>query len=163
MSEVKKMDILVILGGPISKEAEPSEWLKARIIKAIEIIPLIKPTYIIPTGGDTQNIGVSEADVIEKYLLPYKRESVILKETRALNTVLNGYYVRRMINNISNVRLYVLTSDFHIERSRIIFEYYCKGAEIIMVSAKSNVSSEEYDKLLKNELKLIERLKEKLR
>src|SRR5579871_4287871 len=123
--------VLVVLGGPIKSDNTPDIWLKSRLDETLKIVKILKFKYIILTGGDTKQTGMTEAEIMEKYLLEHGLEcsndqNIIIKEMKARTTFENAQntcsLLKSTLENIS--RIYVLTSDFHVPRSRVIFQHY---------------------------------------
>lgn len=158
------MSILIVLGGPINDNLTPGVWLTSRLEKTIEIYPILNPTYIIVSGGDTKKLGKTEAEIMKEYLVKKGLPSnKIYCEVNSINTIENGEFTYDMLNHISeNTKIYVLTSEFHLKRAEIIFKYYFKNFIIEMVGAITPVSKKELDELKNKEIYLIDRLKKQL-
>ncbi len=161
---MSSINIIIVLGGPLTTNAEPGIWLKSRLDKTIELYRLLQPTYIIVSGGDPNNIGTTEAFVMKEYLIQSNIPGeIIFTETFSSNTYENAIYSYEMIKHLSNhpnhpIQIYTITSDFHIERSKIIFETIFTRIPIIMVASVTPIVSKEYAKLEQNESYLIAKL-----
>jgi hypothetical protein len=161
------MSILIVLGGPLTDDNKPGIWLKSRLDKAIKIYNQYIFDYIIVTGGDPSNKNITEAEVMYNYLKDFIPSNKLYKEIEANTTFENAIYTKKMIMNTQIKNIYVLTSDFHINRSEYIFEnvfnYYKTKKEnvtnpifnIIMISAETPITNDEMKKLEKKEEELI--------
>jgi len=164
---MSSINIIIVLGGPLTTNAEPGIWLKSRLDKTIELYRLLQPTYIIVSGGDPNNIGTTEASVMKEYLIQSNIPSeIIFTETFSSNTYENAIYSYEMIKHLSNhpnhpnhpIQIHTITSDFHIKRSKIIFETIFTRIPIIMVASVTPIVPKEYAKLEQNESYLIAKL-----
>ena len=85
----------------------------------------------------------------------------IVEEQSAKNTIENAVYcskiVKKEIGEEDQLEIKIITSDFHVKRSKMIFEHYFKFKSEF-ISAKTPISSAEYDKLLIRESKFIKNL-----
>jgi len=157
------MSVIIILGGPLTKDNKPDIWLKSRLDKMKEIYKTYNPDYIIVTGGYPTNEYISEADVMYDYLKNSIPVDKIYKETESTNTYENATKTYKMlINKIQKKeinRISILTSDFHIERSKYIFDNIFRGIKINMISAKTPISDTEMEILKNKEIYLINKLK----
>jgi uncharacterized SAM-binding protein YcdF (DUF218 family) len=155
------MNIIIVLGGPLTVKKTPDIWLKSRLDKLIEIYPILQPNYIIVSGGDPNNIGITEAFVMKEYLVKAKiPKNIILLEISASNTYENATYSYKIIKNRlkENIKIHIITSDFHIQRSKIIFEHIFKNISISMIPSVTPIDTIEYLKLEQNEKHLINKL-----
>jgi hypothetical protein len=130
-----------------------------------EMYNIIKPTYIIVTGGDTRNLGKPEAYIMKEYLVKKGLPSdKIYCEIESINTIENGEFTYQMLTHIpKNTKIYVLTSEFHSDRAEMIFQYYYKDFLIQMISSITPISKIELDNLKNKEFYLIDKLKKYLK
>ena len=106
------------------------------------------------------------------YLKNYIPVNKMYKEIQATSTVENALYTKKMIRFTKIKNIYVLTSDFHIDRSEYIFEnifnyYKIKPENVInpfyniyMISAETPIDKIEMIELKKKETIFISYLKE---
>ncbi len=155
------MSILIILGGPIKDDITPDVWLTSRLNKAVEIYPILKPDYIVVSGGDTRNLGKTEAYIMKEYLVKKNiPPNIIYCEPNSINTVENGKFTYNMVyHNEKYTKIYVLTSDFHSNRAKMIFKYYYKNFKIEMIESETPIPKIELDILKNKEIYLIDKLK----
>ena len=161
------MSVLIVLGGPLTDDNKPGIWLKSRLDKAIKVYNEINFDYIILTGGDPAKKNITEAEVMYNYLKEYIPVNKMYKEIEAKSTFENAIYTKKMIINTLIENIYVLTSDFHIDRSEYIFEnvfnYYKIKPEkcinplfnIFMISAETPIDKIEMCELKKKKKYLL--------
>lgn len=116
-------DYLIILGASV-KNTVPSLTLKGRLDKAIEYLKKSKDDcYIVVSGGKGNDEGISEAKAMENYLVKHKiPKDKIIMEDKSTNTYENFKYSKEKIeshskNDIKNLNIKVVTTDFHSFRS----------------------------------------------
>lgn len=104
------------------KDYESERDLYARVAKAVHLFKIGKGDLIIMSGGYTTSEKFSEAEIMKRFALdmgvpPHK----ILLEEKSTNTVENAIYINELAggNNIDS--LIVVTSPYHLMRTRIIF------------------------------------------
>lgn len=166
------MSVLIVLGGPLTVDNKPGTWLKSRLDKAIKVYKELNFDYIILTGGDPTKKNITEAEVMYNYLKDSIPINKMYKEIEANSTFENALYTKKMIMNTLIRNIYVLTSDFHIDRSKYIFEnifnyYKIKPENVInplfniyMISAETPINNIEMNNLINKEKVFIGCLKE---
>lgn len=166
------MSVLIVLGGPLTDDNKPGIWLQSRLDKTIIVCNQYNFDYIILTGGNPSKKNITEAEVMYNYLKDYIPVNKMYKEMEANSTFENAVYTKKMIMHTLIKNIYVLTSDFHIDRSEYIFEnifnYYKIKPEncinplfnIIMISSETPINKDEMNKLIKKEKVFISYLKE---
>ncbi|WP_378957513.1 YdcF family protein [Pedobacter mendelii] len=127
--EPAKYEIGVLLGG-FSKSTQHNDLgVNERGDRLIQTINLLKKGIIkkiLISGGSGKLIGSEsiEADLTAKYLknigIP---DSVVLVENESKNTIENAKYTFELINKTKpNASILVITSAWHIPRSKMIFD-----------------------------------------
>ncbi|AYV78649.1 MAG: YdcF family protein [Edafosvirus sp.] len=167
---------MVVLGGPLTDKFTPGIWLKSRLDYTINYYNYLKKlgwnVIIIVTGGNTTKNpkAKTEAQVMKKYLVEHKISPFkIVMENKAQNTIQNVVYSKLLIDKIANndfiVRILVITSEFHMERAKLLFEYEFHNNEIYhlkYISSKTNVPYKELCHLSNNEKQHIIYLKKQM-
>jgi len=113
------MKVLVILG---DKHYLKGSILRKRLETSLRLSNKYK--YIIPTGGNTTNKpGHSEAFVIKQWLIQHgvPRKKIIL-EGKAMNTIENAKYCKKITDTMTRPEITVVTSRNHAKRARRIFK-----------------------------------------
>ena len=135
----------IVLGGGLKKIEvqgqtwyEPEEQAKARLDKAYTLFQNGDVDCIITTGKYSIAVSVdpgvtgpkTEAEVGKKYLVEKfgaDQEDIaerIFYENQSVDTIGNAWFVKKLcLEPLGITSCIVVTSDYHIDRSRIIFEW----------------------------------------
>jgi uncharacterized SAM-binding protein YcdF (DUF218 family) len=150
-------EILVVLGSPNSPTGELSLMAKERLDFCLEIYE--KHTLILCTGGFGALFNTASkphAFYTKKYLMERGiSEACFLEFALSTNTVEDAVKTRDIISTLENIRLKVVTSDYHLERVKLIFSEVLKNYKMKFIGVKSNFEEEEYNALLNHEKKAI--------
>merc|ERR1712110_42095 len=115
--------VVAVLGLKLQPGGLPSQELRDRCALGAKIAREENAMKVIPTGGDPEKRGVTEAEAMGKYLLELGvEEEKLLLETEADDTTTNAYNVLKLIQNEvlvhqEKVQLIIVTSDYHMPRS----------------------------------------------
>lgn len=154
--------ILLLLGSPNDNKGNLSQIAKDRNNCAYELYKSNNDIKLVCTGGfgehfNTTNIphaqyakdaliqkGVSKADFLPLIL--------------SSNTYDDFIKSKGIIEKEQPDLLIIVSSDFHIDRVRLLHEKILDYPHTIFIPAKSSLSAEELHPLIKHEQKAIERL-----
>ncbi len=130
--------------------------LLARVKKAVEVWKNRECDYVIFSGGKTGS-EKSEAEVMRDIAIELGLpEDAVILEDKSKNTVENAVYVKKIVDRIEPDVIFVVTSPYHLPRTKIIFERVLK--DYLMYFVPSSYPYE-FDKLLshfaKETLKLV--------
>jgi uncharacterized SAM-binding protein YcdF (DUF218 family) len=138
---------IFVLAGGIDKNNEPNIFVKKRLDKAIELYNLTSNNIIIVLGGgtyhkppglDLNKYVIHESTSCANYLISKGiNPDKIIREWASYDTIANGYFA--FINYIIPLKInncYVITSKFHMNRTKTIFNYFNK------LITNSNISLE---------------------
>ncbi|GAA0698949.1 YdcF family protein [Paraclostridium ghonii] len=121
-----KCEYLIILGASV-KNNTPSLTLKGRLDKAIKYLDESDDEcYIVVSGGKGSDKNLSEAKVMENYLVEHGiNKSKIIVEDKSTNTYENFKYSKEKIEeksdkSIKELNIKIVTTDFHSFRSFIL-------------------------------------------
>lgn len=159
-------DIIIILGGGIEPDGSLPEIPKLRINKGIELFKSNVAPKIIVSG----NYGFwleekpirSEAEAMKEYALGLGvSDDAILKEDVSKDTIGNAYFCRlNFLEPNSWHNVVVVTSEYHIPRTKYIFEKVLgNGYQIEFVSVNSQLTLDQLTTQTNKENKTIEFLK----
>ena len=121
----KTYDVLLLLGLKLNADGSATEDLKARVSLAAQLFRARRAPLIVACGGQTLGTPCTEAEVMAALLVAQGvPEECILQEDQSKTTVQNfvnalalllerGFQARRP-------RALVVTSDYHVFRSRYI-------------------------------------------
>jgi len=121
---------IVILGGGITKKGALPKEAKQRVEKAYQIFKRNPQSNILACGKysflypkDKLPLR-TEAEAIKEYLLKLGvPENKIFVEKKSKDTIGNAYYAKKLyFIPKKDKEVWVVTSDFHLERVKFIFE-----------------------------------------
>lgn len=127
-----KYDAILIPGGGVEKDGFLPEWTVRRLKKAIEmftgdekIIVLSAGTVHKPPVLDKEGFPIFESEAAADFLIEKGIEPEnILIERNSLDTIGNAYFSRMIhVEPAKMENLVVITSEFHMSRTRAIFEW----------------------------------------
>lgn len=125
------IEATLIPGGGVTAAGKVTPWSAARLDRAIAthcgeyLLPLSAGTPHKPPPLDDQGHPIGESAAAARYLIergiaPHR----VLPETCSLDTLGNAYFARVIHTDPRGFRqLKVITSDFHLPRTRAIFEW----------------------------------------
>lgn len=132
-------DAVIIPGGGLEAGTDlPNPWVRARLDAAIKLasdtryfIVLSKGTTHRPPPSDSRGFPVTEAGASAKYILANSDGEIdperILVENSSLDTIGNAFFTRVFhCEPMQLTRLCVVTSAFHMPRTRAIFDWVLK-------------------------------------
>jgi uncharacterized SAM-binding protein YcdF (DUF218 family) len=122
---MNSFDAVIVPGGGVLPDGTLSPWVKARLDLALELAG--DAWIIVLSAGTTHKPGapVFESVAGAKYLVErgcHPRR--ILIEWSSYDTIGNAYFARMHHTEPAAMqRLLVVTSEFHLERTRAVFEW----------------------------------------
>lgn len=115
--EQDKYDCAVVCGCRVEDDGQPSETLKTRVEKAVELWEKRKIQYLIMSGAAVYNDYV-EAEAMRRYAIELGvPEEYILEEKRAVSTYHNLLYSGEMMRNCGFLNCVVITSGWHLRKA----------------------------------------------
>lgn len=155
---------VVVLGSPNDPNGRLSLVALSRINLAIPLCNQRSASSLILTGGFGASFNLSQ-DPHSTHLRRYVEShpswtggSAILECSQSSNTVEDALGVRSVLETSGN-HICVVTSDYHIERSELIFNALLPDLTIEMVSVPAPISDEERAQLEQHEQHAITALK----
>ena len=125
-----RLDAVIIPGGGVTAEGGLPLWTQARLDKALESDPryficLSAGTFHKPLPRDDRGITLFESVLAASYLAEKGvAPTRLLTETCSYDTLGNAYFARTIHTDpLSLSRLKVITSEFHMPRTRAIFDF----------------------------------------
>lgn len=134
--ELKPVDIAVVLGNKVENNGQPSERLKARLDKSVELYDGGYYTFIIVSGGIGKE-GFDEAKVMRSYLIDKGiPENKIIEDNNGYNSYMTAQNTSKIMDELKFDSVMIITQYFHISRTKLAFrkmdieEVYSAHAEI---------------------------------
>jgi uncharacterized SAM-binding protein YcdF (DUF218 family) len=125
---------------------------------------LYKPgVHVLCTGGWGKHFNTSkEAHAI--YAKNYLIEKGVAEEdfldlAISNNTVDDAVQIKSIISTLGAIKLMVVTSDYHLERVKLIFSEVLMEYDIKFIGAPSSIEKKEIDSLIEHENIAIETIK----
>lgn len=120
------VDYVMILGGGV-KGGEVTKTLQFRLDEGIVFLNEHPDLEVIVSGGKGFGESISEGEAMENYLIAngIPKEKIIV-ETKATSTMENFKYTKQMLDEQtgrSDYKLMVVTSDFHMARSKVLASF----------------------------------------
>ncbi len=164
MAKIKK--IYVVLGSLNYKTGELNDLATNRIDKCLEIIKEQNNYKILCTGGfgnNFNNTPIPHAEHLYRYLEKNGVDrDVFLAPALSKNTVDDAVKSKEILEQLEFEEFIVITSDFHVDRVKLIFNLICGEIwNFKVISAKSNMTPERSKKLRDHENKAIKQIKNK--
>lgn len=119
IDNVQQADVAIVLGNEVNPDGTPSNRLKARLDKAVELYQSHQTENFIVSGG-TGTEGFDEAQVMKQYLVAQNiPEANIITDSQGINTdatAKNSAIIMQQKNWKSAI---VVTQYFHIARTKL--------------------------------------------
>lgn len=149
--------ILVVLGSPNSHAGELGILAKSRLDLCLEIYK--EGMLIICTGGWGERFNTTEiahAVHARNYLLQKGiPKYAFLPEALSGNSVDDAVKTKKVIAGMTDISLTIITSDFHVERVRLIFGKVLQNYFCDFIGAKANLSTETLNNHIRHEQQAI--------
>lgn len=156
-----KKDVLVVLGASNSPAGELCEVSKSRLDLCVDNYTPGK--LVLCTGGWGTHFNTSkEAHAI--YAKNYLMEKGVAKEdfldlAISNNTVDDAVQIKSIISTLGALKLIVVTSDYHLERVKLIFSEVLMEYDIKFIGAPSELENKDFERLIAHENSAIETIK----
>lgn len=133
-------NVLIVLGCAPNRDNTPSYLMRKRVEKAISLYKKNKYDVVIFTGGPNKT-KIPESEMMRGLSFEVIPVNRIITEEKSLSTIQNAIFTWELIKDKDIKKLTVLTSNFHIKRSRYIFKklYAHMGVSINFIASKDNL------------------------
>ena len=112
------MKIIIVLGNKLLPNGQISNILQERLDNSIKFYK--RGDIFIVSGGIVQKTKYTEAYMMYKYIKKILPKSIILQEIKSRSTEENIYYCKKLLKNIKNKKIYIVTSEDHRYRVKKI-------------------------------------------
>lgn len=150
-------EILIVLGSPNSSSGKLSDISVSRLNYCANLYK--KENLILCTGGWGEHFNTSatsHATFAKKYLLDKGLlEHCFLDFALSGNTVDDAVKIKPIISKLEKIKLIVITSDYHLERVKLIFNTVLENYHIEFIGVETSLAPEDYDALIRHEKKAI--------
>lgn len=149
--------MLVVLGSPNSPEGVLSDISKSRLNFCLNLYT--KNDFVLCTGGWGDHFNTSKkphAEHCKAYLIENGiLESAFLDFALSSNTVDDAVKIKPIVEALKDASLKIITSDYHLERVKLIFNEILKPFQLEFFGVKSNLPNSVYNKLVAHEKKAV--------
>lgn len=119
--ELKPVDAAVVLGNKVEVNGRPSERLKSRLDKSVELYKGGYFTFIIVSGGIGKE-GFDEAKVMKSYLIDKGLpEDKIIEDNNGYNSYMTAQNTSKIMDELELDSVMVITQYFHVSRTKLAF------------------------------------------
>lgn len=156
-----KREILIVLGSPNSQLGELSTISKSRLDYCKTIFK--KGNLVICTGGWGAHFNTAikpHATYAKEYL--FKKgllENDFLEIAKSSNTVDDAVKIKPIISKLKNIKLTIITSDYHLNRVKLIFNQILEDYKMQFIGVDSELEKSIYDSLIEHEKKSIQAIR----
>lgn len=114
-------DAIVVLGNTVNQDGSLSARLESRLKRAISIIPVVQPQFIIVSGG-TGKEGFSEAKKMQEYLIKngVAKDKIFVDE-KGDNTFLTAQNSVILMEKYHLSSVVIVSQFFHLLRTQQAF------------------------------------------
>lgn len=148
-----KQEVLIVLGSPNSPTGELNDIAKSRLNYCAELYQ--EGNLILCTGGWGAHFNISphsHATFAKQYLLEKGiLERDFLDFALSSHTVDDAVKIKSIISNAGKIRLTIITSDYHLNRVKYIFNEILENYTMDFFGVASGLSQEEYNALVSHE------------
>ena len=119
------VDIIIVLGGGISREGELPSWVLPRLDKAWHLYQKGMAPRVLVSGKGRDNFPIAEAVAMRQYLTHRGLDPThVLEEPLSRDTLQNAYFSRVIhLDPLGIKSVMVITNEFHIKRTELIFNF----------------------------------------
>jgi uncharacterized SAM-binding protein YcdF (DUF218 family) len=154
----KATEILIVLGSPNSPQGELSNISIDRLNYCLQHFN--KEKLILCTGGFGVHFNTTStphATYAKVYLLSKGiTDKHFLELALSSNTVEDAVKIKLVLAELTNIRLTIISSDYHIKRVQYIFNEVLKEYPKKYIGVESNLSKNELKTLNQHEEKALE-------
>ncbi|MGZ3873428.1 MAG: YdcF family protein [Mucilaginibacter sp.] len=152
-----KKEIIIILGSPNSDSGELGAVAKSRLDHCLHIYT--KSMFVLCTGGWGKHFNttrIAHAVYAKNYLIERGIPGdAFLPGALSENSVDDAVKVKEVISEIPDPTLTVITSDFHLERVRLIFTKILNDHSCSFVGVPAALSVDELQIVTRHEQEAI--------
>ncbi len=136
------IDLIVILGGGLHHYHNYDEktTINQRTLERLVFGTYLHKKHSIPilvTGGDVFNIGINEADIMNKIIVERLKGGVKFIENKSKTTEENAKFSSKIFEENNIQKILLVTNSWHLKRSEYFFKMFSPNLEIIPVSGYS--------------------------
>ena len=155
--------IIIVLGSPNDDIGKLSSIAIERCNKTVNEYKVHKNYMILLTGGYGEHFNRTDkphAFYTKKYLISKEiPEERILEFVESSNTIADVKLSKPVIEKYNPKNIIVVTSDFHHDRVKWLFEKEIQNKEIILSCSKTELCEQELNQIKAHEIMALNKLK----
>ena len=152
-----KKDVLIVLGSLNSPSGELSTISISRLNYCVKIYQ--PGNLVLCTGGWGDHFNTSKnshASYAKQYLIEKGvLESDFLDFALSGHTVDDAVKIKPIVEALENIKLTIITSDYHLNRVKLIFNEILEGYNMDFAGVESHLPKEELEAVAIHEIKAI--------
>ncbi len=154
-------EVLIVLGAPNSDSGvlSPMSISRLKFCKT----RYVSGKLVLCTGGWGELFNTtpqSHASYAKEYLIKIGfSQGDFLNNALSNNTVDDAVKIKFILATLNNIKLTVITSDYHVNRVELIFNEILADYQMEFIGVPSNLNKEKYNQLIQHEIKAIESIK----
>lgn len=168
MKEIQmKSDAIIVLGDMLKPDGSISDNLRMRLDKGIELFRKNVAPRIIASGYygfmASYKPPITEASAMKEYMLKNGiSDNDILLEEKSKDTIGNAYFTKiQYLKPNWWKNIVVVTSDFHLQRAKYVFEKVLgEDYHIHFIGTKNTLSAKDLELMILREKKVTEFIKQ---
>tara|TARA_B100000900_G_C20262539_1_gene586595 strand:+ start:101 stop:676 length:576 start_codon:yes stop_codon:yes gene_type:complete len=140
----KKLEIVIILSHLMNEDGLLNIESIKRIEKGVQIFNKRKCSFLATSGwAYRKDCSLALGDAVSNYIKKnFKLDNCqIISDTNSRDTVGDAFYLRKKLRKIKYTKLIVVTSDVHVNRTKIIFENFFSNAFIEVYGVKTKLAN----------------------
>lgn len=146
-------EVLIVLGGPNSSSGKLSPISISRLNHCLKRYQ--KGHLVLCTGGWGEHFNTSKeshAAYAKQYLIKNGiSKNDFLDFALSTNTVDDAVKIKPIISKLKNVRCTIITSDYHLNRVKLIFKEVLENYTMDFIGVESNLKLDKYNALVLHE------------
>jgi uncharacterized SAM-binding protein YcdF (DUF218 family) len=162
----EKKDVIIVMGGNVTKKGNVPQVATERVKLAAELFKKGLAKKIIVSGkwslSEKKPQVTTEAESMKKLLIKLGiPKKVIIKEDRAMDSIGNAYFSKKIIDKHNFKKIIVVPSDFSAKRVKWIFnKFYGKKYKIKIQASDGLERGRELKRKLKHDDEILQMTKE---
>ena len=152
------MKSLVVLSHLMSKDGDLEIESISRVKLAIEKFSKNRYSCLITLGwAYREDCSTPIADVVKRYILKHSTidGGSIISLTKSRDTVGDAFFCLEFLTNLEVTELHIITSDYHVKRTKIIFNSIFNGHPAVKVFGVSTFANSDISVLQHEQQSLV--------
>jgi len=159
MNNDNSISAVLVLSHLMNSKNELSDESKARADLAAKVFVENNSNFLVTSGWDYRRDSNKKiGNVVKEYLIKKTaiKQSKIIADTCARDTVGDAFFIKKNVVERYNIeRMIVVTSKYHVNRTKIIFKkFFYPNTKINVIGAK--ISIDDFNKIADAESRSID-------